>query len=90
MIPTFIHFPPWTFPLAIEAGAGGGVTKQGRHFSPGSQILILNVIGSRNYVFKKKRRRRTKFIMHCLKGTSSIKPSTYPGEWAGDKVNLKD
>lgn len=32
----------------------------------------------------------TKFIMHSLKGTSSIKLYTYPRESDGDKVNLKD
>lgn len=32
----------------------------------------------------------TKFIMHSLKGTSSIKLYTYPREADGDKVNLKD
>lgn len=49
------------------------------------QILILNVIGSRNHFLKK-----TKFIMHSLKGTSGIKLYTHPGESEEDKVNLQD
>lgn len=87
MIPTLIPFLLWTFPLAIGAkSVGGGITKGGRHFSSVIQILFLNVIGSQNYVLKKK----SKFIMYSLKGTSSIKLYIYPGESDGDKVNLKD
>lgn len=86
MIPPLIHFLQWTFPLAIEAeSVGGRVTKGGRHFSLVIQIWTLNVVGSRNYVLRKKN-----FIMHSLKGTSSIKLLAYPGESDGDKVNLKD
>lgn len=86
MIPTLIHFLQWTFPLAIEAKSmWGGVTKGGRHFSSVIQVSILNVIGSRNYVFF-----FLKFIMHSLKGASSITLYIYPRESDGDKVNLKD
>lgn len=34
--------------------------------------------------------KKPNFIMHSLKGTSSIKLHAYPGESDGDKVNLKD
>ena len=56
MIPPLIHFLQWTFPLAIEAeSVGGRVTKRGRHFSSVIQIWTLNVVGSRNYVLRKKK-----------------------------------
>lgn len=53
-MPTSMPSVQRTFPLASEAQGLGKGHQRGRHNSSVIQTLILNVIGSRNYIFKKK------------------------------------